>query len=141
MWTAFSGFHKEKLSDYVFNACPWHDEVHPFAKKVGEEYEKRFKKPFNMNGAASYDAILVMADALERAGSTDKDALQKALKATKLEQKTMIGKAIEFDEKGDNKGAGAALMQLQQGKSKVVYPPFAATAKAVYPVPPWSQRG
>ncbi len=135
------GFHKEKLSDYVFNACPWHDEVHPFAKKVAEEYEGRFKKPFNMNGAASYDAILVMADALDRAGSTDKDALQKALKATKLERKTMIGKAIEFDEKGDNKGAGAALIQLQQGKSKVVYPPFAATGKVVYPVPPWSKRG
>jgi branched-chain amino acid transport system substrate-binding protein len=135
------GYHKEKLSDYSFNVSPWHDEVNPFAKRVAEEYEGRFKKPFNMNGAHSYDTILVMADALERAGKTDKEALQKALKGTRLEKKTSIGKAIEFDDKGDNKGAGAALMQLQRGKTKVVYPPFAETARAVYPVPSWKDRG
>ena len=135
------GFQKEKLSGYTFNVTPWHDEVQPFAKKVAEEYEARFKKPFNMNASHPYDTILVIADALERAGSTDKDALRKALKETHLTKKTSIGRAIEFDEKGDNKGAGAGLMQLQQGKSRIVYPSFAATAKAVYPVPSWKERG
>lgn len=135
------GYQKEKLSAYSFNVTPWHDEVQPFAKKVAEEYEAKYKKPFNMNAAHSYDTILVIADALERSGSTDKDAFRKALKETHLTKKTSIGKAIEFDDKGDNKGAGAGLMQLQQGKSKIVYPSFAATAKAVYPVPPWKERG
>jgi branched-chain amino acid transport system substrate-binding protein len=137
---ATPGFHKERLSDYAFNTTPWHDQVQPFAKKVAEEYESRFKKPFNMDAAVTYDAMLVMADALERAGKTEKEALLKALKATRLERKTMVGGPIEFDEKGDNKGARASLMQLQQGKSKIVYPPFAATAKAIYPVLPWDQR-
>ena len=135
------GYQKEKLSAYSFNVTPWHDEVQPFAKQVAEEYQTRYKKPFNMNAAHPYDAILVIADSLERAKSTDKDALRKALKETQLTRKTSIGKAIEFDEKGDNKGAGAGLMQLQQEKSKIVYPSFAATSKAVYPVPPWKERG
>ena len=135
------GYQKDKLSHDTFNVTPWHDEVQPFAKKVAEEYEAKFKKPFNMNAAHSYDAILVIADALERAASPDRDALKKALKETHLTRKTSIGKAIEFDEKGDNKGAGAGLMQLHQGKSRIVYPSFAATAKAVYPVPPWKDRG
>ena len=134
------GYQKDKLSEFSFNVTPWHDEVDPFAKKVAEEYEARFKKPFNMNAAHSYDSILVIADALERAGSTDKDAMKKALKETRLTRKTSIGNAIEFDEKGDNKGAGAGLMQLQQGKSRIVYPFFAATGKATYPVPPWRER-
>ena len=138
---ATPGFHKEKLSDYIFNITPWHDEVQPFAKKVAEEYESRFKKSFNMDAAVAYDAMLVMADALERASNTEKDAMLKALKRTKLEKKTMVGGPIEFDEKGDNKGARASLMQLQQGKSKIVYPSFAATAKEVYPVLPWEERG
>ncbi len=135
------GYQKEKLSWYSFNVTPWHDEVQPFAKKVAEEYQARYKKPFIMNGAYPYDTILVIADALERAKSTDREALTKALRETHLTQKTSIGKVIEFDEKGDNKGAGAGLMQIQQGKSKIVYPSFAATAKAVYPAPPWKDRG
>ena len=135
------GYQKEKLSEYSFNVTPWQDEVQPFAKKVAEEYQAKYKKPFNMNAAHSYDAILVIADSLERAKSTDKDALRKALRETHLTRKTSIGKAIEFDERGDNKGAGAAVMQLQEHASKVVYPSFAATSKAVYPVRSWKDRG
>lgn len=135
------GYQKEKVSEYSFNVTPWHDEVQPFAKKVADEYQAKYKKPFNMNAAHAYDSILVAADSLERAKSTDKDAMRKALKETRLTQKTSIGKAIEFDEKGDNKGAGSGIMQLQQGKSKIVYPSFAATSKATYPVPPWKDRG
>jgi len=135
-------FHKQgKLSEYVFNACPWHDEVKPLALKVAKEYEARFKKPYNMNGSHSYDTILVIADALERAGTGDKEALRKALVATKLENKTSIGGPIKFDEKGDNIGAGAALVQIQEERSKCVFPHEFALAKAVYPAPKWEKRG
>jgi len=135
------GFHKQgKLSECVFNACPWHDEVKPFALKVAKEYEARFKKPFNMNGSHSYDTILVIADALERTGSVDKDELRKALRATKLENKTSIGGPIQFDEGGDNIGAGSAIVQIQEGKSKCVYPSEFALAKAIYPAPKWEER-
>lgn len=135
-------FHKQgKLSEYVFNACPWHDEVKPFALKVAKEYEARFKKPYNMNGSHSYDTILVIADALERAGSVDKEALRKALVATKLENKTSIGGSIKFDEKGDNIGAGSAIVQIQEERSKCVFPSEFALAKAIYPAPKWEKRG
>jgi branched-chain amino acid transport system substrate-binding protein len=135
------GYHKQgKLSDYTFNICPWHNEVKPFTLQVAKEYESRFKKPFNMNGSYAYDAILVIADALERAGSTDKDALRAALKATKFENKTSVGGPIQFDEKGDNIGTGTALVQIQEGKSKCVYPPESALVKAIYPVPKWDKR-
>ena len=134
------GYQKEKLSEYSYNVTPWHDEVQPFAKQVAEEYQAKYKKPFIMNAAYPFDTILVIADALERAKSIDREALTKALRQTRLTRKTSIGKAIEFDEKGDNKGAGAALMQILQGKGKVVSPAFAATAKAVYPAPLWKDR-
>ena len=129
-----------KLSEYTFNITPWHDEIGEKAKKIAQEYETRFKKPFNMNGSYAYDAIMVIADALERAGSVDKDDLRKALLATKLENKTSIGGAIEFDQYGDNKNAKSGLMQIQGGKSKIVYPPEFATAKVIFPVPSWDKR-
>jgi branched-chain amino acid transport system substrate-binding protein len=129
-----------KLSEYTFNICPWHDEIGERARKIAQEYESRFKKPFNMNGSYAYDAIMVIADALERAGSVDKDDLRKALLATKLANKTSIGGPIEFDQYGDNKNAGSGLMQIQGGKSKIVYPPEFATAKVIFPVPSWDKR-
>lgn len=134
-------FHKlGKLSDCAYNICPWHDEVSEFARKVAQDYEAKFKKPFNMNSAHSYDAIMVIADSLERAGSVEKDQLRNAIVATKLKNKTIIGGPIEFDEYGDNKGARAALVQIQGGKPKVVLPEDAATSKAIFPVPPWDKR-
>lgn len=134
-------FHKQgKLSDYTFNITPWHDEVNEFARRIAQEYESRFKKPFNMNASSSFDAVMVIADALERAKSVDKDELRKALLATKLKDKTSIGGPIEFDPNGNNKGARSGLMQLQGGKAKIVYPPDAATSKAIYPVPSWDKR-
>jgi branched-chain amino acid transport system substrate-binding protein len=134
------GYQKEKLAEYSWNVTPWHDEVQPFAKKVAEEYQAKYKKPFIMNAAYPFDTILVIADALERAKSTDKDALTKALKETRLARKTSIGTAIEFDDKGDNKGASGGLMQIQQGKGKIVFPAYAAMAKPVYPAPLWKDR-
>ena len=65
---------------------PWHDEVQPFAKQVAEEYQAKYKKPFIMNAAYPFDTILVIADALERAKSIDREALTKALRQTHLTQ-------------------------------------------------------
>jgi branched-chain amino acid transport system substrate-binding protein len=93
-----------------------------------------------MNASGSYDAVLVIASALERAGSVDREDLRKALTATKLTTKTSIGGPIEFDQYGNNKGAKSGIMQIQGGKPKIVYPPEAATAKATFPVPPWDKR-
>jgi branched-chain amino acid transport system substrate-binding protein len=134
-------FHKQgKLSDYAFNITPWHDEVNEFGRTIAQEYEVRFKKPFNMNASNSFDAIMVIADALERAKSIDRDELRKALLTTRLKKKTSIGGPIEFDPYGNNKGARSGLMQLQGGRAKIVYPPEAATSKAIYPVPSWDKR-
>ena len=93
-----------------------------------------------MNGSYAYDAVMVIADALERAGSVDKDDLRKALLATKLTNKTSIGGAIEFDQYGDNKNARSGLTEVLGGRTKVVYPPEFATAKAIFPVPSWDKR-
>ena len=135
------GYQKEKLSSFSFNVTPWHDEVQPFAKKVAEEYQRQIQETLQHERR-----LLLRYDPCHRrqpgAGEEHgQGGPEKGVEGDEPHRKTSIGKAIEFDEKGDNKGAGAALMQLQRNKAKVVYPPFAETAKAVYPVPSWKDRG
>ena len=60
----------------------------------------------------AYSAVLAMANAVEKAGSTDLDALKKALQSEKVE--TPVG-TISFDERGDAIGVGFSVYQVQDG--------------------------
>ena len=60
----------------------------------------------------AYSAVLAMANAVEKAGSTDLDALKKALQSEKVE--TPVG-TISFDERGDAIGVGFSVYQVKDG--------------------------
>ena len=61
----------------------------------------------------AYAATLALLNAIEKAGSTDYDAIVKALRTTDVE--TPLG-AIRFDDRGDAIGVGFAVYQVQNGK-------------------------
>src|SRR5690606_25111224 len=94
-----------------------------------------------LNVGFTFEAILVAADAAQRAGSTRPEALIEALRKTEIEKRMMIGGPIVFDEKGQNKNVQSAVLQNRDGGPKVVLPKEAAEAAPVFPMPPWSQRG
>ena len=85
---------------------------------------------------------MTLADAINRAGSTDPAAIQKALRETNIppDQLIMPWTGVKFDEKGQNIGVRAILQQLQGGDYHTVYPFDLATKNAIYPTPAWSQR-
>ncbi len=87
--------------------------------------------------AESAAAVQVFADAFERAGSFDKDAVRDAIAATKME--TFYGN-IEFDETGRNIAKPMVLYQVQDGNYVVVAPTKWAEAEVRYPTPPWAER-
>jgi len=86
--------------------------------------------------------FLTLADAINRAGSTDPGAIQKALRETNLpaDQLIMPWTGVKFDEKGQNIGVRAILQQLQGGSYHTIYPFELATKEPMYPIPAWSQR-
>ncbi len=130
-----------KLAEYTLDAAPWYNVKDPKVQAISTEFEKKFNKFFDLNAAYSYDAILVIADALERAASTEPDKLVEALRATRLNNHLMISKGpIQFDEKGNNINAGLSFFQIQEGRVKVIFPEEYAEAKVVFPVPLWSER-
>lgn len=92
--------------------------------------------------ARAFTGFLTLADAINRAGSTDPGAIQKALRETNIpaDQLIMPWTGVRFDEKGQNAGVRAILQQLQGGTYHTIYPFELANKDAVYPVPRWSER-
>jgi len=87
--------------------------------------------------ARAFTGFLVLVDAINRAGSTDPAAIQKALRGTNVpaDQLLMPWTSVTFDEKGQNAGVRAILQQLQGGTYHTVYPFDQAMKDVVYPVP------
>jgi branched-chain amino acid transport system substrate-binding protein len=83
--------------------------------------------------------FLVLADAINRAGSTDPAKIQAALKATNLPADQMAAgyDGVKFDDKGQNVLAASVVTQLQGGKYVSIFPKARATADVVMPYKGW----
>ena len=126
-----------ELTEQLFDGNYWHNPQSPRAKAVFAAYEKRFSSTLTSHGVQAYTVIYVVKDALERAGSADRDTLRNALATTNLSDHILPQDAIKFDDTGENVNASPALLQVQVGKPLVVGPARFAEAKPVFPVPKW----
>jgi len=102
-----------------------------FKAKTGRELDD--------TSARWMQGFLVLADAINRAGSTDPAKIQAALKATLLAPaQLMIGyRGVKFDETGQNTLSATYLIQLQGKDYKSVWPADRATAKLAWPMTGW----
>jgi branched-chain amino acid transport system substrate-binding protein len=100
-----------------------------------------FRKKFDDKGATfgfevlfGYFAMRFLADAIDRAGSTDKEKVIAALASSTYGSDILpYGPTKIVD--GQNQNAHAEALQIQGGDIKVVYPAQYADAKVVYPRP------
>ena len=84
-----------------------------------------------------------VAEAINRAGSTDPEAIRKALLATDLKpaQLIMPWKGVKFDPAtGQNELGTPLITQWRGGALRVVWPFDLATLDVLYPLPKWSDR-
>jgi branched-chain amino acid transport system substrate-binding protein len=123
--------------EHVLTSVPWANYKNPKTAAAAEEYRKRTGgKAFDTNVGYAYDAVLVAADALDRARSTDPDAIVEALRKTHLTSGLMqYGGPIVFNESGDNPNAIPTMIQVLGGKPVAVWPREAALQKLVFPRP------
>lgn len=84
-------------------------------------------------------AFFVLADALNRAGSTDPIKLQAALKATAMPHSAMIigYRGVRFDDTGQNIESATYLTQLQAKEYVTIWPDDAAASKVEWPMTGW----
>ena len=97
--------------------------------EVGQGLQRQLRR-------AQFMGLLVMADAINRAKSTDGEKIREALVATDIpgEQTIMPWKRVKFDEMGQNNDADPVLLQYIGGKFVTIFPPQAAVAEAVWPM-------
>lgn len=98
-------------------------------KATYPEYAEK-KVPYQTAQASA--AVYVFADAFQRAGTTDKDAVRDAIAATDLA--TFYGQ-IKFSENGNNIAKPMVLRQIQNGQYNVVAPSAFASHDLVWPRP------
>jgi len=125
------------LIEYVMDATVYANYRKPETQKVAAEYAKRSGgRNFDASGSYSYDAIQVMGDALERAASTDPDAIVAAIKKTNFSGGLSVYSGpIVFNETGDNPNASTAMLQVLGQKTRVVWPRDVAEQRFVFPRP------
>lgn len=102
-------------------------------KRVFADYQKMAGTTMPSHAVYSYQGMLVIADALERSGSRDRDALRDALAKTNYTNHILPQGPIIFGSDGQNKNARAALMQIRNQKVKVVWPGDYAETSPVFP--------
>ena len=90
----------------------------------------------------AFTGFMVLADAINRAGSTDPEKIRKALTETNMPSDQLIvpWKGIKFGPDGQNQLVRGILMQVQNGKYCTVYPFDLASCELVYPMPTWSEK-
>jgi branched-chain amino acid transport system substrate-binding protein len=134
-----------KDADYVVSREVWAldiGEKKPIIKKVDDLFKARYKIDFTGNSARSFTGLMVLADAINRAGSTDPEAIRKALVATNIPSSALImpWKGVKFDETGQNTLGAGILVQIRDGKYSTVWPFDFASKEVVWPMPKWDAR-
>ena len=115
-------------AERVMELAPWPNPRNPATERLADEFVKRSGgRTLDAVGGYAYEAIIVLADALERAGSADADPLAAALRRTRFMEPFMVAAGpVTFDATGENPNAAPAMLQMFGGRPTVVWPRLAA---------------
>jgi branched-chain amino acid transport system substrate-binding protein len=103
------------FTDKTIGILEWVSSLDDGANKTFiQNYQKAFKELPTKFSAAGYNTMHILADAIRRAGSTDPEALRKALAETDY---TGIMGRYRFDPKGQAYGFDVFLAEWKDGKS------------------------
>jgi branched-chain amino acid transport system substrate-binding protein len=104
--------------------------------KINDMYKAKTGRDLDDTSGRNMQGFLALAEAIDRAGSTDPDKIRDALAKTDLKpDQLMMGyRGIKFDETGQNILASTYLIQLHGNRYELVWPESAATGKLQWPM-------
>lgn len=131
--------------NYVISRLAWAlglGRKKPLVYQVNELYRSLYGEDMDETNARSFTGLLVLADAINRAGSTDHYAIREALRGTNIPGSKLImpWSGVRFDETGQNVLAKGILGQIQNDEFRIVWPPEHAETRAIWPAPAWGKR-
>ena len=100
------------------------DKSRPAIPAVNAMYRAKANKDLNDNTSRQIVAIQVLADAIDRAGSSKPEDIRVALTKTDVpgDQTIMPWKGIKFDATGQNTEATPVIQQIKDGVYHTIYP-------------------
>jgi len=126
-----------KDGDFVVLGPGWHSAVKaPGVKELNEAHLKKLGRPADPIAGPAYACVQILAAAVTRAGSLDREKVRDAIAATDMT--TVIG-PVKF--RPDGTGiVQSVFVQWLNGKQELIWPRESATAPLAYPAPPFAKR-
>ena len=126
-----------KDGDYFLLSPGWHFAArYPKVAEVNEAHQKRLNRPADPLVGPAYACVQILAEAITRAGSLDREKIRDAIAATNMT--TVVG-PVRFRPDGTGE-VKVFFQQWLKGKQELIWPKDFATAQFGYPAPPFSQR-
>jgi branched-chain amino acid transport system substrate-binding protein len=106
---------------------------------VDQMFKAKYGRDLDDTSARWMQGLFVLADAINRAGSTAPEKIQAALQATDLkpDQLIMGYNGVKYDDTGQNTLSATFLIQLQGKQYVSVWPESRATGKLAWPMQGW----
>lgn len=122
-----------EVAENMMDVNHWFDPTNPKAQAMKKRVEAK-DRLFTFEVYLSYNAVKLLADAMERAGSADKEKVIAALNASTWSDHFMPYGPTKFVN-GQNQGGKAVMLQASRKDIEVVWPSRFASAKPVFPKP------
>jgi branched-chain amino acid transport system substrate-binding protein len=126
-----------KDGDYFLNMPGWNPAVKfPGVQEMVQAHQAKYNKPAQATTGPAYAAVQILADAISRAGSLDRDKIRDAIAATDM---ATVAGPVKFNADGTGQVI-TVINQWQDGKQVLVWPSDQAAVKVSYPAKPWKER-
>ncbi|GAB4260621.1 MAG: ABC transporter substrate-binding protein [Deferrisomatales bacterium] len=132
--------------EYVFSREVWAKDLaehKPIVGQVNRLFRERFGKDMTGNSARAFTGMLVLADAIHRAGGDGRRRIREALRATEwgADQVVMPWGGVAFHPRtGQNTRGRGIIVQVLEGRYVTVWPEDLAAREPVWPMPSWALR-
>ena len=107
--------------------------------KINDMYKTKTGRDLDDTSGRNMQGFLALAEAINRAGSTEPEKIRETLTRTDLKpDQLMMGyNGVKFDQTGQNILASTYLIQLKGKQYQLVWPQKAATASLDWPMKGW----
>jgi branched-chain amino acid transport system substrate-binding protein len=112
----------------------------PSLKYINDIYRQKSGSDLDGVVIGELEAMLVLADAINRAGSTEGKVICEALRKTDIKWDIDVFGGVKFTEEGQNSLVKVVISQIINGKHQTVFPLEGASQKPIWPMPSWSAR-
>ena len=124
--------------DFTLLMTGWSNDINlPGVADMNKAHLARFNSPATPITGPAYNLLYVLADAVKRAKTLDREGVRTALAETNMSD-SLIG-PVKFRADGSSEVL-TVVSQYQAGKTVSVWPPDKAAAKIVYPAPAFADR-